>query len=120
MIASETVEALSYLLSSISTPIIHRDVKSTKILLGDNFTPKVSNFRAWRLVPLDQTQLTTLVQGTLIWILDHKYLHSNQLTGKSDIYNCTILLVELLIGEEKRVICFDRPKKGRNLATLFL
>ena len=63
MIASETEEALSYLQSSISTPIIHRDIKSTKILLDDNFTPKVYNFRAWRFVPLDQTQLTTFVQG---------------------------------------------------------
>ena len=46
-----------------------------------NYTAMVSNFGSSRLVPLDQTQLTTLVQGTLIY-LDPKYFQSSQLTER--------------------------------------
>ncbi|KAK1578140.1 hypothetical protein Q3G72_027855 [Acer saccharum] len=64
-IAAETTEVLSYLHSGAGTPVIHRDVKSSSILLDDNFTVKVSDFGSSNLVPMDVTQLSTMVQDTL-------------------------------------------------------
>ncbi|KAG7944769.1 hypothetical protein I3843_15G120200 [Carya illinoinensis] len=116
-IAAETAKALAYLHAETSMPIIHRDVKSTNILLDDNHTAKVVDFRALRLVALDQTQITTLVQGTLGY-LDLEYFHTSQLTDKSEVYSFGVVLVELLTGEKE--ISSFRPDSYKNLAMYFV
>ncbi|KAG6626144.1 wall-associated receptor kinase 2-like [Carya illinoinensis] len=112
-VALETAKALSYIHFETFMSIIHRDVKTTNILLDENHTAKMSDFGASRLVPLDHTRLTTVVQGTLGY-LDPEYFHTSQLTGKSDVYSFGVVIA----GE--KALSMDRPESERNLAMYFV
>jgi serine/threonine protein kinase len=116
-IATQSAEALAYIHSSTSRTVLHGDVKSSNILLDNEYNAKVSHFGASTLKPLDKNDFVMLIQGTLGY-LDPETFVSHHLTDKSDVYSFGVVLLELIT--RKRAIYIDNLNEKKSLSHTFI
>jgi serine/threonine protein kinase len=112
-IAAGAAKGLEHLHDIAKPPVIYRDLKSSNILLGNDFHPKLSDFGLAKLGPVgDKSHVSTRVMGTYGYCAP-EYAMTGQLTMKSDVYSFGVVLLELITG--RQAIDQTRPSGEHNL-----
>nr|TKW13969.1 hypothetical protein SEVIR_5G135900v2 [Setaria viridis] len=112
-IALGAARALAYLHEDSSPCVIHRDFKSSNILLEHDFTPKVSDFGLARTARGEGNQhISTRVMGTFGYVAP-EYAMTGHLLVKSDVYSYGVVLLELLTG--RKPVDMSQPAGQENL-----
>ncbi|KAM4111032.1 hypothetical protein ACJW30_05G037200 [Castanea mollissima] len=98
-IAMDSAQGLEYLHNGCKPPIIHRDMKSTNILLDANFHAKLTDLGLSKVIPNEGgTHVSTKVVGTPGY-LDPEYYATNWLNVKSDVFSFGVVLLEIITGQ---------------------
>ncbi|CAL5384807.1 unnamed protein product [Camellia sinensis] len=112
-VAVGVAEALEYLHNVSAKPVIHRDVKSSNILLSDDFEPQLSDFGLAKWASTSSSHITcTDVAGTFGYLAP-EYFMFGKVNEKIDVYAFGVVLLELLSG--RKPISNDHPKGQESL-----
>ncbi|URD74833.1 STYKc [Musa troglodytarum] len=107
-----TAKGLLYLHEGLEPKVVHRDIKSSNILLDKQWTPKVSDFGLAKLLGSGRTYVTTRVMGTFGYVAP-EYASTGMLNESSDIYSFGILIMEIISGRSP--VDYSRPAGEVNL-----
>ncbi|XP_074558831.1 putative serine/threonine-protein kinase PBL26 [Curcuma longa] len=112
-IAHGAAQGLEYLHEKANPPVIYRDLKSSNILLNENFVAKLSDVGLTKPSSIgDKIHVSSAVMGTY-GCCAPEYVRAGQLTLKSDVYSFGVVMLELITG--RRAVDTTRPTDEQNL-----
>ncbi|KAF9602804.1 hypothetical protein IFM89_031573 [Coptis chinensis] len=107
-----TAKGLTYLHEGLEPKVVHRDVKSSNILLDRQWNSKVSDFGLAKLLGSESSYVTTRVMGTFGYVAP-EYASTGMLNERSDVYSFGILIMEIISG--RNPVDYSRPPGEVNL-----
>lgn len=107
-----TAKGLTYLHEGLEPKVVHRDIKSSNILLDRQWNPKISDFGLAKLLGSERNYVTTRVMGTFGYVAP-EYASTGMLNERSDVYSFGILLMEIISG--RCPVDYSRPPAEVNL-----
>ncbi|KAK4803855.1 hypothetical protein SAY86_003672 [Trapa natans] len=111
-IITGTAKGLTYLHEGLEPKVVHRDIKSSNILLDNQWNPKVSDFGLAKLLGSERSYVTTRVMGTFGYVAP-EYASTGMLNERSDVYSFGILIMEIISG--RNPVDYSRPPGEVNL-----
>ncbi|XP_059314202.1 probable receptor-like serine/threonine-protein kinase At4g34500 [Lycium ferocissimum] len=115
-IAIGTARGLAYLHEGLEPKVVHRDVKSSNILLDRKWNPKVSDFGLAKLLGSEKSYVTTRVMGTFGYV-SPDYASTGMLNEGSDVYSFGVMLMEIITGRSP--VDYSRAPGEMNLVEWF-
>ncbi|KAJ6834405.1 putative serine/threonine-protein kinase [Iris pallida] len=107
-----TAKGLTYLHEGLEPKVVHRDVKSSNILIDKQWNSKVSDFGLAKLLGSERSYVTTRVMGTFGYVAP-EYASTGMLNERSDVYSFGILIMEIISG--RNPVDYSRPPGEVNL-----
>ncbi|KAF8030558.1 hypothetical protein BT93_E2863 [Corymbia citriodora subsp. variegata] len=107
-----TAKGLTYLHEGLEPKVVHRDIKSSNILLDKQWNAKVSDFGLAKLLGSERSYVTTRVMGTFGYVAP-EYASTGMLNERSDAYSFGILIMEIISG--RNPVDYSRPSGEVNL-----
>ncbi|KAL3616184.1 hypothetical protein CASFOL_039574 [Castilleja foliolosa] len=107
-----TAKALAYLHDAIEPKVVHRDIKTSNILIDHDFNAKISDFGLAKLLGEGKSHIFTRVMGTFGYVAP-EYASSGYLNEKSDVYSFGVVLLEAITGRDP--VDDSRPVHEKNM-----